>query len=337
MDHVPLGSTGLKVSEICLGCMGFGSPAWRDWVVGEEEALPIIERALDLGINFLDTADMYSRGESERVVGKALEGHREEVVLATKVFHPMSERPNDRGLSRKHVLDGIEGSLERLGTDHVDLYQIHRYDATTPIDETLATLSGLVDDGRVRYLGASTMWAWQLARMLERQRAEGWHRFVSMQNHWNLLYREEEREMVPLCREEGLGVIPWSPLARGELAHAGEQRETTRSQSDVGVPFYRGGAAEEIKQRVAQLAEDQGVQPAQIALAWLLHQPEVTAPIVGVTKMAHLEAAVEATELSLSDKDLGWLGQAYEPQAVRGWVRGGGVPRVHLHDREPEA
>ncbi len=218
----------------------------------------------------------------------------------------------------------------------MDLYQIHRYDATTPVEETLATLSSLVDDGRVRYLGASTMWAWQLARMRTLQEERGWHPFVTMQNHWNLLYREEEREMVPLCRELDVGLIPWSPLARGELAHAGQERDTTRGETDFGVPFYQGEAAEEIKDRVAQLATDKGVQPAQIALAWLLHQEGVVAPIVGVTKIEHLEAAVEATEVSLSAKDLEWLEQPYEPQAVRGWVRGGGVPRVHLHENEPE-
>jgi aryl-alcohol dehydrogenase-like predicted oxidoreductase len=206
MDQVALGSTGTRVSEICLGTMGLGSPEWRDWVIGGDEAVEIVERALELGVNFLDTADMYSRGESERIVGEAIDGHRDEVVLATKVYHPMSDDVNDRGLSRRHVLDAIDRSLERLGTDHVDLEQIHRYDRSTPIDETLEALDRIVRDGKARYLGTSTMWAWQFAQMLERQRANDWHTFAIMQNHYNLLYREEEREMLPFCREESIGV-----------------------------------------------------------------------------------------------------------------------------------
>jgi aryl-alcohol dehydrogenase-like predicted oxidoreductase len=333
--------------------MGFGSPEWRPWVKGEDEAVPVIERALELGVNFLDTADMYSQGRSEEIVGQAIEGHREDVVLATKVFHPMGEDagrigdpsapetgipspgPNDRGLGRKHIRGALEASLDRLGTDYVDLYQIHRYDHRTPIEETLATLDRIVRDGQAHYLGASTMWAWQFARMLERQKANDWHTFATMQNHYNLLYREEEREMLPLCREAGLGVIPWSPLARGELAHAGRERDTMRGET--GTDFYDGPGTDEVLDRVAQLAEDEGVQPAQIALAWLLTRDEVTAPIVGVTSIDHLEAAVEATEIQLGDKDLAWLEEPYEPTAVRGWYRGGGVPREHLHENEPEA
>jgi aryl-alcohol dehydrogenase-like predicted oxidoreductase len=353
MDHVQLGATGTRVSEICLGTMGFGSPDWRPWVVEADEAVPIIERALELGVNFLDTADMYSQGRSEEIVGQAIDSHREDVVLATKVFHPMGEDagrigdpsapetgipspgPNARGLGRKHIRQALADSLDRLGTDHVDLYQIHRYDHTTPIEETLATLDEIVREGKAHYLGASTMWAWQFARMLERQKANDWHRFATMQNHYNLLYREEEREMMPLCRQEGVGSIPWSPLARGELAHAGQQRDTTRAET--GTRFYDAPGSEQILDRVAQLAEDEGVQPAQIALAWLLHKDGVTAPIVGVTSIEHLEAAVEATELDLSDKDLAWLEEPYQSQAVRGWIRGGGVPREHLHENEPEA
>ncbi|MDX1612053.1 MAG: aldo/keto reductase, partial [Candidatus Thermoplasmatota archaeon] len=322
MEHVQLGTTGTRVSRICLGTMGFGSKQWRPWVVEEDEALPILERALDLGINFWDTADMYSQGESERIVGQALEGRRDEVVLATKVYHPMGEDPNARGLSRKHIRDAVLASLERLDTGYIDLYQVHRHDADTPLMETLTTLSDLVDDGLVNYLGASTMWAHQFVRAHTLQQERGLHAYVTMQNHWNLLYREEEREMVPYCREQGVGLIPWSPLARGELAHAGAPRETTRAESDAGTPFYAGQAAEEIKQRVAQLSEDKGVQPAQLSLAWLLHQEGVTAPIVGVTKISHLEAAAEAVDLRLTDKDLAWLEEAYQPQAVRGWLRG---------------
>lgn len=336
LPRTQLGSTGTSVTRICLGTMGFGSSAWRPWVLDEADALPILEHAFDLGIDFLDTADMYSRGESERVVGKALAGRRDDVVLATKLYHPMSDRPNDRGLSRRHIRRAIEGSLERLGTDHVDLYQVHRYDATTPIDETLAALSGLVDEGRVHYLGASTMWAWQFARMLERQQARGWHRFATMQPHYSLAYREEEREMLPLCRAEGVGVLPWSPLARGYLAKDPDA-STTRQDTDAGRSFFGTEADQEVHRRVGELAQDKGVSRAQVALAWLLHQDAVVAPIVGVTKRAHVDDAVEALELRLSDKELEHLAQPYEPKRVSAWVRGGGVPREHLHPSEPDA
>lgn len=335
MEHVELGDAGVKVSRICLGTMGFGSPDWRDWVVEADEAVPIIEAAIDRGINFVDTADMYSRGRSEEIVGEALEGHRDDVVLATKVYYPMGDGPNDRGLSRRHIEDAIDASLSRLGTDFVDLYQIHRFDPTVPVEETLRTLDGLVEDGRVRYLGASTMWAHQFARMRTLQEERGWHPFVTMQNHWNLLYREEEREMVPFCRERGIGLLPWSPLARGELAHAGRERDTTRGESDHGTPFYEGEALDEIRSRVARVAENRDLQPAQIALAWLLHQDGVTAPIVGVTSIEHLDAAVEAVDVSLSEKDLEWLEEPYEPRPVAGWVRGSDeVPDQHLHEEE---
>ncbi len=337
MEHVQLGSTGTRVSEICLGTMGFGDPSWRPWVVGEDEARPIIDRALDLGINFIDTADMYSRGRSEEIVGEAIQGYREDVVLATKVFHPTGQGPNKRGLSRVHVLDAIDASLDRLGTDHVDLYQIHRFDHRTPREETLRALDRVVRDGKARYLGASTMWAWQFATMLERQKARGYHAFETMQNHYNLLYREEEREMLPLCRSEGVGVIPWSPLARGELAHAGRERDTQRAQSGTPEEMYAGEAASEIKDRVAQVAQAEDLEPAQVALAWLLSKHEVTAPIVGVTTLEHLESAVEAAEASLDEKDIAWLEEPYTPRRVRGWIRGGGVPREHMHSTEPEA
>lgn len=336
MENVQLGSTGTRVSKICLGTMGFGDPAWRSWVIEADEAIPLIDHAIDQGVNFIDTANMYSRGRSEEIVGEAIRGHRDDIVLATKAYHPMGEGPNEKGLSRKHVLAAIDASLERLGTDHVDLYQTHRFDHRTPIDETLSALDQLVRDGKTRYVGASTMWAWQFATMLERQRAEGMHTFVTMQNHYNLLYREEEREMVPLCRSQGVGLLPWSPLARGDLAHAGGSRDTERSREDPGSKLYAGAAQEEIKDRVASLAEEEGVEPAQIALAWLLGKEAVTAPIVGVTRREHIDAAVEAASLNLSEKDARWLEEPYEPQAVRGWLRGGGVPGEHLHALEPD-
>lgn len=315
--------------------MSFGSRAWRPWVVEEREALPILRRAMDLGVNFLDTANMYSLGESERIVGKAIEGRRDELVLATKVYHAMGSGPNEQGLSRKHVLREIEGSLQRLGTSYVDLYQIHRFDDAAPADETLSTLSGLVDDGRARYLGASTMWAWQLARLLGRQRERGWHPFVTMQNHWNLIYREEEREMVPLCRHEGLGLIPWSPLARGWLAGAEKRTAGVRARTDAGRVFYGTPQDEEIARRVEETARAKSAKPAQIALAWLLRQPGVVAPIVGATRVEQVEEAVAALDVRLSDKDLEWLAEPYVPKPVAGWLRSGGVPPQHLHEEEP--
>lgn len=330
---VRLGSTGVKVPRICLGTMGFGSKAWRPWVLDEADALPILKRALDLGVFFWDTADMYSLGASERVIGKALQGHaRDEIVLATKVFHPVQAGPNAQGLSRKHIESALRASLDRLGTDHVDLYQTHRFDAETPMEETLSSLSALVDAGKTRYLGASTMWAWQFATMLGLQKHHGWHRFVTIQDHYNLVYREEEREMLPLCRHEGIGILPWSPLARGVLAGS---TSGERARTDAGRAFYDDPASLELVERVHTLAKERSVSSAQVALAWLLHQPGVTAPIVGVTKMAHLEDAVRATELRLSDKELGWLEEPYKPRAVAGWFRGGGVPRVHLDEDEP--
>jgi aryl-alcohol dehydrogenase (NADP+) len=329
-----LGNAGAKVSRICLGTMGFGARAWRPWVVEEKEAVPIIERALDLGINFIDTADVYSVGQSERIVGKALEGRRDDVVLATKVCNPMGRGPNQRGLSRKHVLAGFQASLDRLGTSYVDLYQIHRFDPDTHIDETLSTLDRLVDDGGVRYLGASTMWAWQFALMLSRQRERGWHRFATMQNHYNLVYREEEREMMPLCRSQGVGVIPWSPLARGFLAGPDKRAKGTRAETDVGRSFYRHAQDEEIARRVDEMADQKGVTSAQIALAWLLHQPGVVAPIVGVTKVEQVDDAVAAVDVRLTDEDQRWLAQPYRPRGVAGWVQGDDVPAEHLDESE---
>jgi len=330
MDYVNLGRSGLKVSRICLGCMSYGTPEWRDWVLPEEESRLFIRHALEAGVNFFDTADMYSNGASEEVVGRALAdfARRDEVVLATKVFFPTSKDPNARGLSRKHVLEAIDASLERLGTDYVDLYQIHRWDYDTPLEETLAALDEVVSSGRARYLGASSMFAWQLAKALYRAGEGGWHRFASMQNHYNLLYREEEREMLPLCREEGLGVIPWSPLARGLLAgnrkpsdldadRQGGATKRARSDEYAHRLYYREGD-DEIVARVGEVGRQHGATPAQVALAWLLRQEGVTAPIVGATKLEHLDQALEAVELELSDDDAAYLEEPYQPHPVLG-------------------
>ena len=330
MDYVNLGASGLKVSRICLGCMSYGTPEWRDWVLPEEDSRPFIRRALEAGINFFDTADMYSNGASEEVVGRALAdfARRDEVVIATKVFFPTGKHPNGGGLSRKHVLDAIDASLERLGTDYVDLYQIHRWDYHTPLEETLDALDAVVQSGRARYLGASSMFAWQLAKALHTADAHGWSRFVSMQPHYNLLYREEEREMLPLCRDEGLGVIPWSPLARGLLAGNRKPADleadktagaTKRAKSDDYAHrlYYRDGD-DEIVSRVGEIAHRRGATPAQVALAWLLRQDAVTAPIVGATKLPHLDQAIEALDLDLTDDETAHLEQPYQPHPVLG-------------------
>ena len=323
MDYVNLGRTGLKVSRICLGCMSYGTPEWREWVLDEEQSRPFIQRALELGINFFDTADMYSRGASEEVLGRALKdfARRDEVVVATKVFFPLGDGPNDRGLSRKHIHASINASLRRLGTDCVDLYQIHRWDPTTPIEETLSALNDLVRAGKVRYLGASSMYAWQLAKALYLADRHGWTRFVSMQNHYNLVYREEEREMIPLCREEGLGIIPWSPLARGFLSgkrKRGEE-ESRRGKSDAFAhDLYYQSEDYDVVERVVALAERKGVKPTQVALAWLLHQPGVTAPIVGATRMEHLEDAVAALGVQLDEQERKELEEPYRPHRVLG-------------------
>ncbi|WP_188902584.1 aldo/keto reductase [Deinococcus aerophilus] len=323
MDYVRLGNSGLKVSRIALGTMTYGDPEWRPWVLGEEESRPFIQRALELGINFFDTADMYSVGRSEEVVGRALKdfARRDQVIIATKVFNAMGPGPNDRGLSRKHVMDAVQASLKRLGTDYIDLYQIHRFDPETPLEETLEALHDLVKLGMVRYIGASSMLAYQFARSLYLADLRGWTRFVSMQNHYNLVYREEEREMMPLCREEGIGVIPWSPLARGFLAgnRRGGEARTTRAGSD---PFadrlYQTEGDYEIADRAAQVAERLEVTPAQVATAWLLAQPGVSAPIIGASKMPHLEQAVAALSVRLSSEDMKQLEEPYRPHPVLG-------------------
>jgi len=324
MDYINLGSTGLKVSRICLGTMTYGSKKWRDWVLDEEESRPFFRRAWESGINFFDTADMYSLGASEEVLGRALKEFapsRDRVVIATKVFNAMGDDPNQRGLSRKHIHHAIDDSLRRLGTDYVDLYQIHRFDSLTPMEETLEALNDLVRAGKVLYIGASSMFAWQFARMLTISDRHGWARFVTMQNHYNLLYREEEREMNPLCCAEGVGLIPWSPLARGVLA-GNRQTKTTRSQSDGYSKMLYGDeiseADERVLNRVEEIGRERGVPPAQIALAWLLHRPGLVAPIIGASKQHHLDDALAATKLQLSLEEMKRLEECYVPHAIAG-------------------
>ncbi|MFB6305227.1 MAG: aldo/keto reductase [Haloferacaceae archaeon] len=321
MEYTTLGRTGMEVSRICLGCMSFGSSDWRDWILDEEEGVELVDRALELGINFFDTANWYSKGESERVLGNALEGHRDETVVATKGYFQMDEdNPHSGGLSRKALQQEMRNSLDRLG-GVADLYQIHRYDEDTPIDQVLRTLDDAVRSGEVRHVGASSMWAYQFADALHTSERLGLEPFVTMQNHYNLVYREEEREMLPLCEEEGIGVMPWSPLARGYLARPHEEVDaTTRGQVEDRIYEhpYRQGGGPEINERVEELAAEKGVKMAQIALAWVLHQDAVTAPIVGTTSVEHLEDAAEAVELDLSDSDLEWLEEPYEPVPVSG-------------------
>ena len=324
MDYVNLGTTGLKVSRICLGCMSYGTPAWREWVLDEAASRPFFRRAVELGITFFDTADMYSLGASEEVTGRALKefARRDQVVIATKAFYPVGQGPNDRGLSRKHLFEAIDASLRRLGTDHVDLYQIHRWDYATPIEETLRALDDIVRAGKARYIGASSMFAWQFAKALALADARGWTRFVSMQNHYNLVYREEEREMIPLCLEEGVAIIPWSPLARGFLAgnrRKADRGDTRRAKADAFAhELYYQDADFEIADRCVELASRRGVAPAQIALAWLLHRPGVTAPIVGATKLEQLDQAVAAAGVALGADEMRFLEERYQPHPVLG-------------------
>ncbi len=314
MEYVRLGSSGLKVSRLCLGCMSFGSGF--NWMLPEEPSFALVRKALDSGINFFDTADVYSAGESEQILGRALKKfsvRREDVVVATKLYHPMGPGPNQRGLSRKHVLQSIDASLQRLGLDYVDLYQIHRFDLETPIDETLDALAQLVSDGKVRYLGASTMAAYQFAKLLHRADQLRLPRFVSMQNNYSLLYREEEREMNPLCREEGVGLIPYSPIGGGLLA--GSRRTgTVRSQSPMARDRFNRAADEAVIDAVAAVARQRGAAPAEIAIAWLLAQPGVTAPIIGATKLNHLDDPVKALGARLSPEEIAQLEAAYLTQ-----------------------
>jgi aryl-alcohol dehydrogenase-like predicted oxidoreductase len=322
MDYTRLGTTGLQVSRICLGMMSFGdaSRGGHPWVLPEEQSRVLIEKALSAGITFFDTANVYSAGSSEEITGRAIRdfAHREDVVLATKVHGRMRPGPNGAGLSRKAIVAELEASLTRLGTDYVDLYQIHRWDPATPIEETLEALDSAVRSGKVRYLGASSMWAWQFSKALHLAGEHGWHRFVSMQDHYNLLNREEEREMLPLCADEGIGVIPWSPLARGRLTRDWDS-STDRSETDeFGGKLYND-ADQVIVERVAQVAEARGVPRAQVALAWVLSKPVVSAPIVGVTKDHHLDDAVAAVDLVLTAEEIASLEEPYTPHAVVGF------------------
>jgi 1-deoxyxylulose-5-phosphate synthase len=321
MEYTNLGSTGTRVSRLCLGCMTYGSKKWREWVLDEEQGRPFIQRALELGFNFFDTADMYSLGRSEEVLGRALKDFgpsRDKVVIATKVFFPMGDDPNQKGLSRKHILHAIDDSLRRLGTDYVDLYQIHRFDYGTRIEETLEALHDVVKAGKARYIGASSMFAWQFARMLYTSDRHHWTRFATMQNHYNLVYREEEREMVPLCLEEGVGLLPWSPLARGLLAGNRKAGTERSKQDDYAQKLYTREADDRVVDAVQDLAKERGVPPAQIALAWLLHKPGVTAPIIGASKPNHLEDAVAALAIKLSKAEIERLEAVYVPHPVLG-------------------
>ena len=326
MDYVSLGRTGLKVSRLCLGMMTYGSSSWREWVRPEADARRIITRALEHGVNFFDTADMYSLGLSEEILGRAVKDltRRDQVVIATKVYFPMGDGPNDRGLSRKHLFDAIDASLRRLGLDHVDLYQIHRYDPDTSLEETLEALDDIVRAGKVRYLGASSMFAWQFARALYTADRHEWTRFVTMQNHYNLVYREEEREMLPLCRAEGVGMIPWSPLARGFLAGTRKPESerwgtTDRAKSDdFAHQLYYSDRDFQIVERVKELAVRRRVTPAQIALAWLVRQPGVTAPIVGVSQLEQLDQLVAALDVELDGEECAFLEELYAPHPVLG-------------------
>ncbi|MBN2502889.1 MAG: aldo/keto reductase [Anaerolineales bacterium] len=322
MEYVNLGKTGLKVSRICLGMMSYGSPEWNAWVLDEEQSRPFIQRALEMGINFFDTANAYSSGVSEEVTGRALKDFtkREEVVIATKVYFPYNDKPNQGGLSRKHIMRAVDDSLRRLGTDYIDLYQIHRWDYDTQIEETLEALHDVIKAGKVRYIGASSMYAWQFTQALYLADLHGWTRFVSMQNQYNLIYREQEREMNPLCIDQGIGLIPWSPLARGFLSgkyKRGEEPASARYDSDRLLSYrYFQDNDFDVVERVVELAERKDISPAQLALAWVLHKPGVTAPIVGATKMNHLEEAVAALDIALDAEDLAYLEEPYRPHPI---------------------
>jgi aryl-alcohol dehydrogenase-like predicted oxidoreductase len=326
MQYVSLGRSGVQVSRICLGCMSFGSKSWRPWVLEHTEALPFFRKAVEAGINFFDTANIYSMGESERIVGRAIKEYLkpEEAVVATKVFYAMSDRPNMQGLSRKHVVQACEASLKRLGLEKIDLYQIHRFDPHTPMDEILAGLDSLVTSGKVRYLGASSMPAWRFCQMLERARGAGQSHFVSMQNHYNLLFREEEREMLPLCDDQRIAVLPWSPLARGRLARTvddpADATATTRAGSDdFAAKLYGRPSDKEIVDQVREVAASRNVSPAQIATAWLLSKRVVTSPIVGTTKQSHLDDAVAAVSLTLTAEEVAKLEAPYQAHPGTGY------------------
>ncbi len=326
LSTVNLGSTGVRVSPICLGMMTYGAKSWREWVLEEDDARPFVKAAVEAGINFFDTADVYSLGESERITGKLLrefQPRREELVIATKVFNPLSDAPNDRGLSRKHIMASIDASLKRLGVDYVDLYQIHRFDNNTSIEETCEALSDVVKAGKALYLGASSMYAWQFQKMLNFQATNGLARFVTMQNHYNLVYREEEREMIPLCLDQKIGCIPWSPLARGFLTGSRKRgdgkSETLRARTDdFGHSLYYRESDFDVVDRVLELAAQRNVKPAQIALAWVLSKPVISAPIVGASKLYQLEDALQAVALKLTPDEIKRLEEPYEPHPVLG-------------------
>ncbi len=325
MEYVNLGATGVQVSRLCLGMMTYGSKKWREWVLDEDESRPIIKRALDGGINFFDTADIYSDGASEEVTGRALKHfgiRRDSVVVATKLFNPMGPDRNQRGLSRKHIMHAIDDSLRRLDMDYVDLYQIHRFDPTTPMEETLEALTDVVKAGKALYIGASSMWAWQFAKMLEISERLGLSKFVTMQNHYNLVYREEEREMIPFCRSEGIGLIPWSPLARGFLAgnrRRQDKGETVRARTDDFAHnlYYRDDDFA-IVDRVGEVAKKRGVSNMEVALAWILAKPGVTAPIIGSSRIEHLEDNFKALDLKLTPEEIKALEEPYQPHPVLG-------------------
>lgn len=326
MQYTRLGNSGLRVSRLCLGCMSYGRPerGSHPWSLNEEQSRPFFARALELGINFFDTANVYSDGTSEEIVGRALRemGRRDELVVATKCFFPWRDAPNTGGLSRKAIFAAIDASLERFGMDYVDLYQIHRWDYDVPIEETLEALHDVVKSGKARYIGASSMWAWQLCQSLYLADRHGWERFISMQPHYNLLYREEEREMLPLCETEGIGVIPWSPLARGRLARPWGDAGSGRAANDeYGQKLYEQteDADRQVVERVNTMAAEKAIAPAQLALAWLLHKSAVTAPIIGATKSHHLDDAVAALEMKLSPNDIATLEEPYMPHPVLGF------------------
>ncbi len=324
MDYVRLGTTGLNVSRLCLGTMTYGTPAWRPWVLDEAASRPFIKRALDHGINFFDTANMYSNGASEEVVGRALKdfAKREEVVIATKVFYPLAGEPESGGLSRKQIMQAIDASLRRLGVDYIDLYQIHRLDPNTTMEEMCEALHDVVHAGKARYIGASSMYAWQFVKLLGIQERHGWTRFVSMQNHYNLVYREEEREMIPFCRDQGIAMIPWSPLARGFLAgnrKRGEKSASLREQHDgYGHSLYYADADYDIADRVVEVASRKGVLPIQVALAWVLSKPGIAAPIVSATKMEQLDQLIAGMSVTLTADEVRELEAPYQPHAVLG-------------------
>lgn len=326
MDYTKLGRTGLTVSRLCLGCMTYGVPerGAHTWTLPEEQTRPLIKQAIELGVNFFDTANTYSDGTSEEIVGRALKdfGRREELVIATKVFYPMRSDPSARGLSRKSIMNEVDASLRRLGTDYIDLYQIHRWDKSTPIEETLEALHDLIKLGKTRYIGASSMYAWQFASALYKADLKSLTRFVSMQNHYNLLYREEEREMMPLCAAEGIGVLPWSPLARGRLTRKQGETSARMETDEFGKTLYvaEPESDRQIIERVATVAEKRGVPQAQVALAWLLQKPFMTAPIVGASRPRHLEDAVAAQSLKLSEEEIAFLEEPYVPHPIAGFA-----------------